>query len=52
MAAAIRRAGRNPRPRRMDVRIAARAAAHAIPLIIRDPDGFTRLERLLDVVVV
>lgn len=52
MAAAIRRAGRNPRPRRMDLQIAATAAAHAIPLITRDPDGFTGLERLLEVVVV
>jgi predicted nucleic acid-binding protein len=52
MAAAIRRSARNPRPRRMDLQIAATAAAHAIPLITRDADGFTGLERLLDVVVV
>ncbi|MGH3830926.1 MAG: VapC toxin family PIN domain ribonuclease [Pseudonocardiaceae bacterium] len=41
-----RRAGRNPRPRRMDLQI------HSIPLITVDVDGFTGLERLLDVVVV
>jgi predicted nucleic acid-binding protein len=52
MAAVIRRAGRNPRPRRMDLQIAATAAAHSIPLITRDAGGFTCLERLLDVVVV
>ena len=52
MAAVIRRTGRNPRPRRMDLQIAATAAAHAIPLITRDADGFTGLERLLDVVAV
>ncbi|MBV9142995.1 MAG: type II toxin-antitoxin system VapC family toxin [Pseudonocardiales bacterium] len=52
MAAAIRRAGRSPRPRRMDLQIAATAAAHSMPLITRDLDGFTGLERLLDVVVV
>lgn len=52
MAAVIRRAGRNPRPRRMDLQIAATAAAHSIPLITRDVGGFTGLERLLDVVVV
>lgn len=52
MAAVIRRAGRNPRPRRMDLQIAATAAAHSIPLVTRDVDGFTGLQRLLDVVVV
>ena len=52
MAAVIRRAGRNPRPRRMDLQIAATAAAHSIPLITRDAGGLTGLERLLDVVVV
>jgi predicted nucleic acid-binding protein len=52
MAAVIRRAGRNPRPRRIDLQIAATAAAHSIPLITRDLDGFAGLERLLQVVVV
>jgi len=52
MAAVIRRAGRNPRPRRMDLQLAATAAAHSIPLITRDLDGFAGLERLLEVVVV
>lgn len=52
MAAVIRRAGRNPRPRRIDLQIAATAAAHSIPLVTRDLGGFAGLERLLDVVVV
>ncbi|HEX4103540.1 MAG TPA: PIN domain-containing protein [Pseudonocardiaceae bacterium] len=52
MAAVIRRAGRNPRPRRMDLQLAATAAAHSIPLITRELDGFAGLERLLEVVVV
>lgn len=52
MAAVIRRAGSNPRPRRMDLQIAATAAAHSILLITRDITGFAGLERLLDVVVV
>ncbi len=52
MAAVVRRAGRNPRPRRMDLQIAATATAHAIPLMTRDVAGFAGLERLLDVVVV
>jgi predicted nucleic acid-binding protein len=36
----------------MDLQVAATAAAHSIPLITRDAEGFTDLERLLDVVVV
>ncbi len=52
MAAVIRRAGRNPRFRRMDLQIAATAVSHSILLITRDLDGFVGLERLLDVVVV
>ncbi len=48
----VRRAGRNPRPRRMDLQIAATAAAHSIPLVTRDFGGFAGLERLLDVIVV
>lgn len=52
MAAVIRRMGRNPRPRRMDLQIAATAAAHSLPLITRDHDGFLGLEKLLDVVTV
>ena len=52
MAAVVRRSGRNPRPRRMDLQIAATAAAHSLPLLTRDIAGFAGLERLLDVVVV
>jgi predicted nucleic acid-binding protein len=52
MAAVIRRAGRSPRPRRVDLQIAATAAAHSILLITRNITGFAGLERLLDVVVV
>ncbi len=52
MAAVVRRSGRNPRPQRMDLQIAATAAAHSIPLVTRDLDGFAGLERLLQVIVV
>jgi predicted nucleic acid-binding protein len=52
IAAVIRRAGRNPGPRRMDLQIAATAAVHSIPLVTRNVNGFVGLERLLDVVVV
>lgn len=50
MAATVRRAGRNPRPRRMDLQIAATAGAHAIPLITGNPGDFSGLERLVEVV--
>ncbi|HEY2194696.1 MAG TPA: type II toxin-antitoxin system VapC family toxin [Actinomycetospora sp.] len=50
LAATVRRSGRNPRPRRMDLQIAATAGAHSIPLITRNPRDFLGLEELLDVV--
>jgi predicted nucleic acid-binding protein len=36
----------------MDLQLAATAAAHSIPLVTRELDGFAGLERLLEVVVV
>ncbi|MDT8914090.1 PIN domain-containing protein [Amycolatopsis sp. PS_44_ISF1] len=50
MAALVRRGGRNPRPRRMDLQIAATAAVHRLPLLTRNGKDFTGLERLLQVV--
>ena len=50
LAATVRRSGRNPRPRRMDLQIAATAGAHAMPLITRNPADFTGLDRLVEVV--
>lgn len=52
LAALVRRSGRNPRPRRLDLQIAATAAAQSIPLLTRDHDGFAGLERVLDVIPV
>ncbi|MCA1673444.1 MAG: VapC toxin family PIN domain ribonuclease [Actinobacteria bacterium] len=52
MTAVVRRAGRNPRPRRMDLLIAATASAYSMPMLTRTPDGFAGLERLLEVVAV
>ncbi|GAA4840789.1 hypothetical protein GCM10023201_33620 [Actinomycetospora corticicola] len=49
MASMVRRAGRNPRPRRMDLQIAATAGANAVPLITRNPADFAGLERLVEV---
>ncbi len=52
LAATVRRAGRNPLPRRMDLQIAATAGAHGMPLVTRNPADFAGLERLVEVVPV
>jgi predicted nucleic acid-binding protein len=52
LASLIRRTGRNPRPRPMDVQIAATAAAHSLPLVTRHDANFVELDRLLKVIVV
>lgn len=43
-------AGRNPKPRRMDLMIAAIASSNDLPLFTRNPDDFRGLEPLLTVV--
>jgi predicted nucleic acid-binding protein len=50
LAALVRASGRNPRPRRMDLQIAAVAAAHGLPLLTTNPADFTGLDRLLAVI--
>ncbi|MCP3798154.1 type II toxin-antitoxin system VapC family toxin [Allokutzneria sp. A3M-2-11 16] len=50
LAELVRQAGRNPRPRRLDLQIAATAAAHSLPLLTRNPADFADLDRLLEVV--
>jgi predicted nucleic acid-binding protein len=52
MAALVRRAGRNPRPRRMDLQIAATSSAHSMPLLTRNAKDFANLERLVEVITV
>lgn len=52
LAALVRRAGRDPRPRRMDLQIAAIAASHKLPLLTRNAGDLAGLEQLLDVVAV
>ena len=50
LATLVRRAGRNPRPRRMDLQIAATAAANSMPLLTRNAKDFTGLDRVLEVI--
>lgn len=42
--------GRNPRPRRLDLRIAATAAAAHLPLLTWNPKDFLGVERLVKAV--
>lgn len=49
LATAVRLAGRNPRPRRMDLQIAATAARHNLPLLTRNGADFIGLEQALQV---
>ena len=50
MVALVVAAGRNPRPRKFDLMIAATAAAHSLPLYTRNIDDFKGLESQLTVV--
>jgi predicted nucleic acid-binding protein len=50
LAELVRIAGRNPRPRRLDLQIAATAAAARIPLLTMNPDDFVGVGPLVDVV--
>ncbi|MGL5866853.1 MAG: type II toxin-antitoxin system VapC family toxin [Dermatophilaceae bacterium] len=50
LAALVRRYGRNPRPRRMDLQIAATAARHDLVLVTRNGGDFAGLESALRVV--
>ena len=50
LASLLRASGRNPRPRRFDLQIAATAAAARLPLLTMNPDDFRGLVRMVDVV--
>ncbi len=52
LAPTVRAAGRYPRPRRLDLQIAATAAAARYPLLTCSPDDFLGLDRLVEVVPV
>jgi toxin FitB len=43
-------AGRNPRPRRFDLQIAATAVAHGLILMTRNPNDFVELDSLVQVI--
>lgn len=45
-------ASRDPRPRRIDLMIAATAAAHGLPLFTRNPDDFRGLDAALTIIAV
>lgn len=50
LATLVRAAGRNPRPRRLDLQIAATAAAARVPLLTCNAGDFAGVHRLVDVV--
>lgn len=50
LASLVRQHGRNPRPRRLDLQIAATAARHGLTLLTRNGSDFTGLESALAVV--
>ncbi|WP_028938306.1 PIN domain-containing protein [Pseudonocardia spinosispora] len=52
LASMVRQYGHNPRPRRLDLLIAATAARHQMTLLTRDKSGFTGLEAAVHVVQV
>ncbi|WP_100445256.1 type II toxin-antitoxin system VapC family toxin [Glycomyces xiaoerkulensis] len=52
LAALVLSQGRSPKPRQMDLMIAAIASVHEIPLYTRNPDDFLGLESTLRVVAV
>ena len=52
LAGLVRMSGRNRRPRRLDLQIAATAVAHSVPLLTRNPRDFGGLGRMLDVIAV
>ncbi|MGH3951473.1 MAG: type II toxin-antitoxin system VapC family toxin [Pseudonocardiaceae bacterium] len=50
LAVLVRQAGHNPHPRRMDLQIAATAAAHELPLLTRNGADFAGLHQVVEVI--
>lgn len=51
LCAALRQSGRDPRPRRMDLQIAATAARFGVTLLTRDSADFKALGKAVEVIV-
>lgn len=52
LAALVRRGGRSARPRRMDLQIAATAAANGMPVLTQNLRDFIGLERAVEVIAI
>lgn len=52
LATLVRQSGRDPRPRRLDLQIAATAAVHSLPVVTRNAKDFAGLERAVQVITV
>jgi predicted nucleic acid-binding protein len=52
LATLVRASGRDPRPRRLDLQIAATAAAFRVPVLTSNPNDFRGMDRLVEVVAV
>jgi predicted nucleic acid-binding protein len=50
LASLLRLTGRDPRPRRLDLQIAATAAAARLPLLTMNPDDFRGVSQMVEVV--
>ncbi|WP_205629577.1 PIN domain-containing protein [Jiangella muralis] len=50
LASLVRHNGRDPRPRRLDLQIAATAGIHGLPLLTRNPADFADVVRLVEVI--
>lgn len=50
LATLVRQRGRNPRPRRLDLQIAATAVRHGLMLLTRNGDDFVGLESAVSVI--
>ena len=52
LATLVRQHGRNPRPRRLDLQIAATAAASSVPMLTTNPADFEGLDQVVKVIAV
>lgn len=50
IAASVRKSGRNPRPRRIDLMIASVAAEHRAVLLTRNPTDFAGISGIVDII--